>query len=189
MSQSTLKEGKKKPSIPEIKKALKQYEKDALITMLVDCYKSSKDVKNYIHVLLHPEDATQELYENARKQIENEFFPLKGYGKLRLAKAKSAISEFKKLSNDELRTLDLMIYYVEQGVDFTVTYGDISEAFYSSMESMYTSVLNKIGDSVSKRALFNARLLKIVNDTDGIGWGFHDYLAGEYYEWASSEED
>ncbi|WP_168121271.1 hypothetical protein [Paenibacillus sp. HB172176] len=53
------KKSKKKPSIPEIKKALKEYEKDELISMLMDCYKMSKEVKNYVHVLLQPEEALE----------------------------------------------------------------------------------------------------------------------------------
>ncbi len=40
---------------------------------------------------------------------------------MRLSEAKNAISKFKKLANDELKTLDLMLYYVEVGTDFTNT--------------------------------------------------------------------
>lgn len=29
---------------------------------------------------------------------------------------------------------------------------------------------------------FHDRLLKIVNYTENIGWGFHDYIAGEHCE-------
>lgn len=172
----------KELSIPEIKKALKTYDKESLISILLDCYKQSRDVKNYIHVLLNPEDAIEDLFQKAKNQILHEFFPERGFGKIRLSVAKKAISEFKNLSNDELRTIDLMIYYVEVGVDFTNTYGDIHEQFYDSMISMYGNVINKIKGKAGLYNKFNQRLETIVKNTDGIGWGFHDdlsYLFGE----------
>ncbi|MFZ3590571.1 DUF6155 family protein [Bacillus sp. DJP31] len=73
--------------------------------------------------------------------MNTEFPPEKGHGKVRLNEAKKAISDFKKLTNDELRTADLMLYYVEKGVEFTNNYGDIDQSFYSSIESMYERVI------------------------------------------------
>jgi hypothetical protein len=60
---------------------------------------------------------------------------------MRLSEAKNAISKFNKLSSDDLKTLDLMLYYVEIGTEFTNTYGDIDEKFYNSMVSMYRKVV------------------------------------------------
>ena len=37
-----------------------------------------------------------------------------------------------------------MLYYVEMGVQFTNAYGDIDEAFYNSMESMYERAVKYI---------------------------------------------
>ncbi len=102
---------------------------------------------------------------------------------MRLAEAKKAISEFGKLSDDETRMIDLMIFYVEQGVDFTNTYGDISENFYSSMESMYENALKKIGDNPRLYQMFNPRLVSLINRTGGIGWGFQDTLREYYSYW------
>lgn len=112
------------------------------------------------------------------------FFQKRGFGKLRLSNAKKAISDFKKICFNEDKLLDLMIFYVEMGVEFTNQYGDIDERFYNSIESMYESVMKKINDK-NDRALFlkfRDRLLSIVDNTDGIGWGFHDALCGIYYD-------
>jgi hypothetical protein len=68
-------------------------------------------------------------------------------------------------SNDEVKTLDLMIYYVELGVDFTKTYGDIYESFYSSMASMYGNVLKKINGNDGLLRLYKSRLENIVFNT------------------------
>lgn len=86
-----------------------------------------------------------------------------------------------------------MIFYVEMGVMFTNQYGDIHERFYLSMESMFETVIKKLHESNDKSLFmqFKDRLSAIVNDTDGIGWGFHDNLAGIFFEleWLWPEEE
>jgi hypothetical protein len=47
---------------------------------------------------------------------------------------------FKKTTNDEKRTVDLMILFVELGVEFSSGYGYISSSFYSSILKMFDSV-------------------------------------------------
>lgn len=73
-----------------------------------------------------------------------------------------------------------MVFYVETGVRFTIEYGDMDEAFYISMEGMYERALKYIVNN-GFETIFNKRLLGIVSDTEGIGWGFHDGLADLYY--------
>ena len=179
----------KRLTLTEVKKSLKTYEKEALLSILVDCYKQSAEVKNYIHVLLNPEEAIEDLYQKSKKQIINEFFPERGFGKMRLSVAKKAITEFKNVSNDEHKTIDLMIYYVEVGVEFTNTYGDIDEPFYNSMISMYGNVISKIAKRLALYDQFTERLETIVENTAGIGWGFHDELSYLYDKLVTEYEE
>jgi len=74
-----------KMTLPQIKRELREYDKDALISILLDCYKMSSEVKDYLHILLKPEEAIAELHSKTRMVIENEFFPEKGEGKLRFS--------------------------------------------------------------------------------------------------------
>ncbi|RCW50028.1 hypothetical protein [Paenibacillus prosopidis] len=82
-----------------------------------------------------------------------------------------------------------MIYYVELGVQFTNDYGDIDEPFYYSIELMYQNALKKIQDE-DESAFFEyqKRLKVIMDDTQHIGWGFHDQLTGIYLEAAAGYE-
>ena len=73
----------------------------------------------------------------------------------------------------------MMLFYVEQGVKFTNEYGDIEEAFYNSMESMFDKAVKLMGQNDLKD-LFQKRCQKVVDDTSGIGWGFHDTLSEIY---------
>lgn len=178
-----------KYSVSDLKKHFKTCKQEELIKMLVDCYKQSADVKKYVHFMIDPERATKQLYEEAKEEIEQQFYPKRGEPKLKLSKAKKAISDFNKLCNDSKKTIDLMIYYVELGVQFTNDYGDIDEPFYYSIELMYQNALKKIQDE-EESAFFDyqKRLKAIMDDTEHIGWGFHDQLAGMYLEAAAGYE-
>ena len=77
-----------------------------------------------------------------------------------------------------------MFFYVETGVQFTLDYGDIHEAFYSSMESMYLKALRHI-DSEGLLPKFKERAKDIMDKTIDIGWGFHDTLSDYFYQYYS----
>ncbi|GGB61219.1 hypothetical protein F3157_17005 [Virgibacillus dakarensis] len=169
-----------KLKIPELKKNLKNYDQKELINVIADLYKLNDDVKDFLSVKFMGEEKIRELFERAKKEIEDEFFPEKGFGKMRLAKAKRAISDFKKLTGDLFRTIDLMLCYVEVGTEFTNTYGDIDEKFYDSMESMFHKVAKACEKDETLFIHFNDRLRAVVADSGGIGWGYHDSLTDIY---------
>ena len=162
----------------KLKRQLENMGKSELVTLVQELVRLSKDNQAYTEAKLAEPSEIQEVIEYYKKIIEDEFFPKRGIGKIRLRTAKKAISDFKKANGDIEGVLDLMIYYVENGTRFTKEYGDIDERFYSSMESMFgdvTDTLNRIGDKeLTKR--FRPRLKKIVDDAKGIGWGYYDSL-------------
>ncbi|UCZ54000.1 DUF6155 family protein [Bacillus shivajii] len=167
--------------IPELKKELKELDKKELIKLITELYKLNKDVKQFVSLKYNREELVNELYEEAKVKIENEFFPERSMPKLRLKEAKNAINRFKKLTEDEFKTLDLMLFYVENGVEFTVSFGDIDENFYGSMVNMYDHVVDKCIDNENYYQTFAKRLEDVVEDTGGVGWGFHDALTDIYY--------
>ena len=177
-----------KLKVTELKKLLKNYDQKQLIQLVADLYKNNKDVQSYLSVQFLGEEAGTELFNEAKIKVGNEFFPAKGHGKLRLSEAKKAISNFKKTTNNLLLTTELMLYYVEQGVGFTNTYGDIDERFYTSMETMYEKVITICNEEEEFIQIFKERLRDIVTDTDGIGWGFHDQLSYLFSELDSYED-
>lgn len=68
--------------------------------------------------------------------------------------------------------------YVESGVRFTHEYGDIDEDFYSSVESALDELAALLrGEARGLYPSFSERLVKVEKMTEGIGWGFHDFIA------------
>ena len=181
-----------KLKITELKRHLKEYDQKELIGLISELYKVNNDVAHYLSAKFLGEEVTTELFLDAQKEIKEEFFPDRGHGKLRLAKAKTAIANFKKLTNDYNRTVELMLFYVEMGTKFTSAYGDIDIKFYESMVLMYEKVAIEC-DKDDK--LFNKladRLYGIIVASDSVGWGYPDALEDIYYTMerlADEEED
>jgi len=82
---------------------------------------------------------------------------------------------------------------VEMAVEFTNTYGDIDEGFYHSVASMFYSVVNAINEQKDSKIYedLQDRLSAVVDDSDGIGWGFHEEICDIYYQiqWLDLEND
>jgi hypothetical protein len=99
----------------------------------------------------------------------------------RLSVARKAVLDYKKIAQSPIPVVELMLHYVESGVNFTNQFGDINESFYSSVEGMYQQALKLIAQH-QLREQFERRCKQIVRATAGSGWGFHDQLSLLYEE-------
>ncbi len=164
--------------LSDIKKELKKLEKDTLIDLIADLYKKNKAVKELFDYYLNPNE--QELFEKYRTKVYEAFYPKRGFG-FNLKEGKAAISDFKKFGPSPKRVADLMLVYVESGVQFTKDYGDIDENFYNSLESTYDAALTLIKKE-NLLGKFMYRAGEIVRKTEGMGWGFPYALSDTYSE-------
>jgi len=169
--------------LTDIKKELKNLDKDQLINLIADLYKNNKSVKEYFDFYVNSDSG--ELFEKYREKIFNAFFPKRGTT-YKLKDGKQAITDFKKNGGSADLVADLMLFYVEMGVEFTNNYGDINESFYKSVARMYLDalILIKKENLLDK---FYQRSFKAVHESDGIGWGFHDFLWDTYVDFYPEE--
>jgi hypothetical protein len=162
----------------EVKTELNKMGKQKLIKVIAEIYKKYKPVKEYLDFYVNPNE--KELLEEYKDKVTEGFFPSRGYN-FKLSLSRKAISDFKKLSTSPEALADLLLHYVECGVEFTNSYGDIDEAFYTRVENTYDDALKLMHkEDILKK--FKKRAEKIVDDTTDIGWGFHDYLSELYYD-------
>jgi hypothetical protein len=162
-----------------LKNNLKKLSQGELIGLLMELYRKNNENKELLEFKFNAVDET-EILKKYKQQVINEFFPARGFGKLRYSKMREAIKKFKDVSRNPALLADLMMAYVENGVRYTDEYGDIDEYFYNAMENMYDNALkylqkNKLLDS------FKGRAKAVVEDTQEMGWGFPDNL-GEIYD-------
>jgi hypothetical protein len=167
--------------LSEIKNYLLKLKKADLEKLIIELYNLNKQNKEYLSSKVKP-DKIKDIHIKYKKIIKDEFYPEKGEAKLRYFILKDAINNFKKVCNDPELIADLMIYYVENGIDFTNDYGDIDETFYIKMENMYQKALEYIfKNNLEKKYI--ERCLKIYENTEGIGWGFNEGIGDLFFEY------
>ena len=173
---------KKEMTIPEVKKKLANLEQTELVQSLCGLYKNCDYAEQAINLKLLDKTYGERLLQQYQDRMYKIFFPYdivrSGFS---LSDAKRVVSDFKKVCQDTELIIELKLCFAEYGTEFTNMYGDIDERFYNAVCDAFGDVI----EAVSKdRELFDKwydRLSSIVDDSDGIGWGFHDYLVEEYY--------
>jgi hypothetical protein len=160
-----------------LKKYLQQFTKEQLMEQIIELEKKYKDVKTYYDFSLNPNSTLHA--EKVKKAIYKFFNSPQGYDP-KLREARNEVNGFKKLSPPEESLADIMLYYVECGVKFTLEFGDINEPFYNSVAGMFRDTCEFINKNGIKD-VFRSRCRKVVDDTNDMGWGFHDELSHYYY--------
>lgn len=151
---------------------------DMLVEEIVQLSSRNDGVREYFAAQLGL-GAQEDVVAKYKAIIAREFSG-RGDNMPRLSTARKAVLDYKKLAQSPLPVVDLMLFYVEKGVDFTNRFGDINESFYSSVEGMYKQALKLIVQH-QVQDQFEGRCKQIVTATEGMGWGFHDQLS-EMYE-------
>jgi len=120
----------------QIKSALTSLDKPELFALLKDLFDHSIESRAFLSARLLAQGVPDEILDKYRRRIVEQFFPKRGFGKLDLRAARRTIRDYRKATSDLAGTVDLMLTYVENGTAFTNQYGDISEPFYNSLESV-----------------------------------------------------
>jgi hypothetical protein len=168
---------KKQGGWSAIRQQLATWEKPALLTLLKDLYEVAAENRDFIHARSKTGERGGEVLEKYRSRIKEQFFPARGDGKLKLGEARKAIRDYRKATGNLPGTAELLMTYVENGTRFTHEYGDIDERFYDSVESALDELAALLrGEARGMYPQFRNRLARVEQMTDGIGWGFHDFV-------------
>jgi len=169
-----------KPGWGTVKKCLSAKNPRELISLIGDLYSLSEDNREFLHARCSLGDPL----EPYKRRIADALYPdpLRNQP-VRLSEGRRAISEYKKAVGDPFGVLELMVHYVECGTRFTVEYGDIDEAFYDSLCSMFMKVLEILEES-DRRTVeqYLPRLRGIVEKANHVGWGYYDTVSAALAE-------
>ena len=100
-----------------------------------------------------------------------------------IGSAEDAIERYSKAIDNVKGETELMVFFVECGNNFTLSYGDIDDDFYDSVLLMYEKAIQNVTElSPEEQKVFKERLHEIMDSASGIGWGYHDGLRELYYE-------
>jgi hypothetical protein len=162
----------------DFKKEIESFDKKQLVDLIMDVYKKNASAKEYLDYLFNSNE--EDVLRDYKRKVREAFYPKRGFG-FKLSVGKKAISDYRKLNPSSESLIDLLLCYVESGVEFTNEFGDIDEAFYLSLESVYHNAI-KLIDKAMLHEKFAERAYQITKRTENIGWGFHDGICDSYYE-------
>lgn len=170
---------KKRSSWSAVRPHLVALDKPALLELVKDLYAASESARDLIDTRCRPAESGPAILEKARRKVVEQFYPSRGFGKLKLGEARKAIRDYRKTTGDIPGTAELLMTYVENGAKFTAEYGDIDERFYTSIESALDELAALLrGPAKALHPDFQNRLDHVEFITRPVGWGFHDYVAG-----------
>lgn len=165
----------------EVEEILQNAEKTELIGLIRELYGHSVGDRMLINSRYLGKSAkkkTNKMLEQYREIIKEEFSTENVSGKIRYSTAERAISDYSNASGDLVGTLDLMLTYVEGGVQFARIFGVIDDEFYDNIEGMLERLCEQLKTEEGQKyyPLFRERLLKTCRDSENIGWGFEEAI-------------
>lgn len=121
----------------KLKKYLLSHTKEQITDIVLELYDARKEAKDYLE--FYQESNCNVELEKCKKAIQNEFFSARGFSeKPSFAKCRKVISDFQKLKPEPTLVADLMLFYIEQGCEYTIEFGDMWEQFYTTLEGSFT---------------------------------------------------
>ncbi len=174
-------------TVTQLRKYLKNKTDKELIQEIVDLFKISPKAKEYFSLKVNP-DLENDLLEQYKEIVEKQFFPARGNSVLNYTVLKKAISDFEKVAKNPENIAELMMWYVDNGVEFTNTYGDINETFYNNIARMYNKAVSYILNQ-DLEYKFKERCKRAMENSRNIGWGFGIFMEDCYYDAFLDDED
>lgn len=163
-------------------KKLNTMNKEELITIISDLYKTNKTAEARLNLLFLGEEYGNVLLEKYKKQLYKIFNPSNivrtGFS---LEKAQQILYDFSDMCGDGRWYGDLALYFAECATDFTMSYGDINEEFYDALGDAYRDAVTIARRDEEVYKLWKDRLEYIYHEFSGFGWGIDDFITEEYY--------
>jgi hypothetical protein len=174
---------KKSAGWQNVRQQLSEWPKPALIALVKDLYEFAPDNRDFLHARFQAEENAGGALEKYRRKIMEQFFPSRGFGKLKLGEARKAIRDYRKASGNQEGTIDLMLTYVENGTKFTREFGDIDAPFYDSLESVLNEIAQLLmGEGRDLYPKYRERLQRLATCAERIGWGYGDAVQDHVYQ-------
>ncbi|WP_372527110.1 hypothetical protein [Piscinibacter sp.] len=157
----------------EVKAKLADLDRAALLALVHALYAASKDNQSFLHArfglggdVLKPYKATisrwlwPDVFRNQDTSV---------------AKAKKAITDYKKANAEPSGLAELMVFYCEQAAGFGADVGMDDEAYLGALVRMFEQALKAIAAlPAPQRPEFLSRLEAVRSRCDNIGYGVGD---------------
>ncbi len=156
----------------DLKKYLKELNKEQLEEQIIDLYEKFSAVKVFYNFVFNPKEET--LLQECKIKISNEYFPVKTTKKgkkpkMRRSVAQKYIKHFILLGVDPFIIADVMLYNIEIAQAYSSGHDIKQELFYKSMfNSFEQAVIFVIANGILSE--FKNRITAIHNETISQKW-------------------
>lgn len=161
---------KKNPGWSEVKTRLADFDRSGLIGLVQDLYIASKENQAFLHARFALGDDVLKLYKiNIDRWLWPDAFKNQDTS---VAKAKKAISEYRKAIGQSGGLAELMVFYCERAVGFSDDVGLQDEGYFDALVRMFEQALKCIAawPEVPRSALWN-RLDVVRRISHNFGYG------------------
>lgn len=99
-------------------------------------YDNCKEARPYLDHYVETDSIEQ--CDRFKQIISKEFFSVRGFSeKTSFAACRKAISDSKKMKPNPYFLADFMLYYIKNGCEYTMTYGDTWEQYNVTLEGNF----------------------------------------------------
>ena len=166
----------------EVRARLRGRSEAELLSVIRDCYRRDEGVRKLLTLRLMDEgNEALAAVEDLRRLVGEAFWAKDRRGEplgpgLRAARAH--LRDVEGLTDDPQVLLECLLDYSGHGIGFTVEHGDMWEGYYEDIEAVFDRAMRHL---VEHRGVVDVgaaleRAAAMVARTEGIGWGFYEYL-------------
>ena len=176
-------DGKKKSTgWSSVREQLKEWPQRALTALIKDLYDASPANRDFLHARFQAEETGSVALDAYRRKIIEQFFPQRGFGKLKLAEARKAIRDYRKAAGNAAGTVELMLTFVENGTEYTCQFGDIDGPFYNQLASVLNEMVQLLWqEGAELYPRFRERIVRLETLGSHLGGGYGDELRAQVY--------
>ena len=163
------------PSWSDVKAKLADFDRPELIGLVQDLYAASKDNQAFLHTRLHlGEDVLKPYKEAIDRWLWPDVFKNQNTS---VAKAKKALTDFKKAAGTAQGLAELTVFYCERASGFSRDVALDDEAYLSALVRMFEQALKAVAAlPESQRPLLWSRLEMVRDRSHDIGYGVGEDL-------------
>jgi len=168
---------KAKPSWSDIKSKLSDFDRVGLLGLVHDLYAVSKDNQTFLHARFGLGDDVLKPYKTA---ISRWICPdvMRSNQTISVAKAKKAITDYKKAVGQPEGLAELAVFYCEEVFVFLGYCGMDDEGYFDAVVRMFEQALKYVMVlPETKRQSFIERLEQVCAQGQNIGWGVGDDMS------------
>ena len=166
---------KKKPGWSDLKRQLADFDRPELLGLIQDLYAASKDNQAFLHARFALGDDVLEPY---KATIDRWVCPdfLRNQD-ISVAKAKKAISDYKKAIGQPEGLAELSLFYCESCTNLLADCGMDDEGYFNALVRMFEQAIRAIlALEPGRQSTFLERLERVRDEGSHWGWGVGDAM-------------